>query len=778
MRPYNLRPLEDAVTSEEASVAAKKRKAARPIVPARPANRQIYWIAGAFLVSGVPALIYQTVWQRLLVLHSGVGTTSVAIIVSMYMIGLGAGSLIGANVSKRVSPSNALYFFAGLEIFVAFYAFASPALLYDLLYTRFGWLYAHGWLAAVLHCAALLLPTCAMGSTLPFMTRAIVREQAIASTHISLLYGLNTLGAALGAILSPWILMPYLGVKGTISLAAAINFSVALTAIAIRSHQEKSARLEPAKPTILADVHTDRSSAGSVCPVSFSLWFTLYSISGLCAVALEILWFRVLDVAVKSTSFTFGTVLGVYLFCLACGSIFGASWSNRLRDPLRVFLLCQCGVLASSAAVLVLVVQFAPLGVLTMGVWRYWGEYEPIRPSWSDPVTSLVLYCWLPLVFMGLPTALMGFSFCAMQRAVQEDVELSSYRVGLLQFGNIVGCTLGSLMVGLWLIESLGTADCMRGILGAGIGMGLVGIVFTHHRGLFVAVSGSLLVLMWVLPSNRQFWQALHGQAANADFYYAEDLTGVAALTREPAEDGWHLSASGKGQSSIPFGHVHSKLGALPVALHANPQMVAIIGLGSGGTAWSALSQSDVQAMRVFEICSAEESVLRAFAKSPEGSQVGEFLRDPRLTIDVRDARFVLMTQSTQYDIIEADAIRPYGAFAGYLYSEEFFQLCSRRLKSGGLMCSWAPTATSFATFRKVFPHVVELDGGVVLVGSQQRIPLDQERWRSRIRSQVEYLGQAVVDDCIGSIDRALVRELDVGNYPTNTDLMPIDEFN
>ncbi len=135
-------------------MAAKNRRVSRPTVASRLSNRQVYWIAAAFLVSGVPALIYQTVWQRLLVLHSGVGTTSVAIIVSMYMIGLGIGSLGAANLSKRVSPNNALYYFAGLELFVAMYALASPALLYDVLYVRFGGLYANGWLAALLHFAA------------------------------------------------------------------------------------------------------------------------------------------------------------------------------------------------------------------------------------------------------------------------------------------------------------------------------------------------------------------------------------------------------------------------------------------------------------------------------------------------------------------------------------------------------------------------------------------------------------------------------------------------
>ncbi len=572
------------------------------------------------------------------------------------------------------------------------------------------------------------------------MTRAFVREQAIVSKHISLLYGLNTLGAAFGAIVSPWILMPYLGIKGAISFAAVINLSVALTAIAIRRQQETSTYAARSAPMQPQAAHTVQLSGVSSRPASLLLWFALYSISGLCAVA-------------------------------------RAFWSNRIRNPLRAFLLCQCGALASSAAVLALV-QFAPLGVFTMSVWHYWGEHMPHRPSWSEPAWSLVLYCWLPMLFMGLPTALMGLSFSAMQRAVQENIEQSSYRVGLLQFGNILGCTLGSLLVGLWLIEALGTVNCIRFILGAGIGMGLLGIVITNYRKLFIAVSICMTLLMWGMPSNRQFWQALHGQAAGARFFYEENLTGVAALTHDRSEGRWTLLASGKGQSSIPFGLVHSKLGALPVALHANPQAIAIVGLGSGGTAWSALSQTEVQDVRVFEICSAEESVLRAFALTPEGAQVDEFLRDTRLSIDSRDARFVLMTQSTQYDIIEADAILPHGAFAGYVYSKEFFQLCSRRLKSGGLMCSWAPTPASFATFREVFPYVIELDGGGVLVGSQQMIPMDQERWRNRIRARAEYLGQAVVDDCIGAIDRSLVRDLDLSQFPTNTDLIPFDEFN
>src|SRR5437867_5072038 len=86
----------------------------------------------AFLASGAAALVYQVVWQRLLALHTGMGITSIALIVSALMAGLGLGSHAGGVLSARVGPPRALRLFAVIELLVGLFASLSCRLYYDL----------------------------------------------------------------------------------------------------------------------------------------------------------------------------------------------------------------------------------------------------------------------------------------------------------------------------------------------------------------------------------------------------------------------------------------------------------------------------------------------------------------------------------------------------------------------------------------------------------------------------------------------------------------------
>ena len=56
-----------------------------------------------FFFSGLSALVYQVVWQRLLTVHYGVGPISTALVVTVYMVGLGLGALFGGYLSERLS---------------------------------------------------------------------------------------------------------------------------------------------------------------------------------------------------------------------------------------------------------------------------------------------------------------------------------------------------------------------------------------------------------------------------------------------------------------------------------------------------------------------------------------------------------------------------------------------------------------------------------------------------------------------------------------------------
>lgn len=742
-------------------------------------HRSILPLPAIYFASGIPALVYQTVWQRLLVLHSGVGTTSVAIIVAAYLFGIGVGNVAGARLSRSRSRSQALKLFARLEITIGVCGILSPWLLYDLLYVRYGTLYGDIRIASMLHFAVLILPTTLMGATLPLITRALVRRTTSAARSVSLLYGMNTLGAAFGAVLAPWCLIPYVGMTGALMGAAILNVLVAgLASREGNSLEEMNTphRIDPDSPT--SDSRRRTPATVSATSTPFGVWILLYFFGGLCAIGLEIVWFRILDVAVKSTSYTFGTVLGTYLCCMAVGSIAGAYRSDRIRYPLRTFLWIQIMIVAGAAGMVSLLVLTPPDTPGFDWFVRYWASEEPIRPSLVNLGATVRLYVVLPMVLMGFPTFLMGYSFSVLQKGVQCDVAQSGYRVGLLQGANIAGCTSGSLVAGLWLINVLGTMNTLRLILFSGIVFAIVGLRLPGSRRLFGTGFAGITMLALCLPGNNSLWMRLHGQQPDDRPQFAEDATGVCALTLQKSSGNWWMWANGKTQSLLPFGGFHSKLGILPVTLHRSPRSVAIIGLGSGDTAWAAGCRSTTGEIRVFEICTAELELLQKPFSSKKWPQVKQLLNDRRVRIDGTDARFALMSEDRTYDVIEADAIRHHGAYAGYLYSVEFFQLCGRRLNQGGFMCSWSPTPLTHATFRRAFPHVLELENGLLLIGSNEPIEADTEEWSRRIESTQEYIGETLTRECVQSI---LLATSASGSHPSdwwNTDLFPYDEFN
>ncbi|HEX6738861.1 MAG TPA: fused MFS/spermidine synthase, partial [Vicinamibacteria bacterium] len=279
-------------------------------------------------MSGAAGLVYQVAWQRILALHSGVGIYSVAMIVGSFMAGLGLGSHLGGRLTLRRSPRAALRAFGLLELAIGLFGLGSGWLYYDFLYLQLGGLYASPWRAGLLHFLALLPPTALMGMTLPFLARAMVRDLSSAGRTIGLLYGLNILGAGVGAFLTPWVLIRYYGIRGALVAAALGNAAAGLTALALslRRGLEAAGDEEPLPSAAEAVAGADGAP--------LRLWTLLYALSGFCALSLEILWFRMLELAVKSSAFTFGTLLCLYLLGNAAGCVIAVA-RGRFAHPLR-----------------------------------------------------------------------------------------------------------------------------------------------------------------------------------------------------------------------------------------------------------------------------------------------------------------------------------------------------------------------------------------------------------------------------------------------------------
>jgi spermidine synthase len=259
-----------------------------------------------------------------------------------------------------------------------------------------------------------------------------------------------------------------------------------------------------------------------------------------------------------------------------------------------------------------------------------------------------------------------------------------------------------------------------------------------------------------------------------------EDETAVTALVPTPG-GGRLVAVNGKSHSWLPFGGTHTRLGSAPALVHSAPADVAIIGLGSGDTAWAAGCRRETRSVTVFEIAAGQPPLLARAAASGAFPDLAAFLRDPRLHVVVEDGRKALQDARDPFDLIEADALWPRVAGSGYLYSVEFFELCARRLKPGGVACTWSPTDRVYKSFTTAFPHVIGLADHEILIGSNDPLEVDRDLWRQRLADPAvqRYLGARQADaawllDRLQPLHRAgrghREREL-------NRDLFPRDEF-
>jgi spermidine synthase len=666
-----------------------------------------------FFLSGFSALAYQTAWQRMLGAFAGSDAVATTIIVSAFLFGLGIGSLIGALFADRFSLRGALRTFALCEVGVGAFACFSRTVFYDFFLGQLASVAGNpliSWLVVLL---ALLPPTALMGMSLPLLSRVIVDTIDRASARIGWLYGLNTLGAASGALLTGWVLIGTFGFAVTVYAAAALNFLIGGATLLY------SARLSGLRPRSTAPAPA-RSGDGTRSRLL--LWSAMVFASGFLAISLEIVWFRVFGTLLHSDAYAFSLILAIFLLGDGLGIVAGAEVVHALTHPRRAFQLLQ-GVLGIYA-LLSLVVLFAVNGgtQLPLGV-------EGARPA----ITAIMLATVLP------PAFVLGMSFPIIQHAIQDDPALVGRRVGLVQLCNILGNTAGAVVTGLVLLHWLGTALTLRLI---GI-VSLVFVLFALADGTWIGSAGSkpvrrldvafvlvLLALVAIFPSAGQFWSALHGTSLLEGAIVLEDRSGLSVLRPDGGSRGSRLFIAGHAQSRVPFSSVHGALGVLGAILHPNPQDVLIIGQGTGGTPIAAGMNPKTRHVHVVDIVAPVFGVMQEVAVGSREDALHKPVRayysDPRYTRTVADARHVLLTEDTQYDIIEADAIYPTTALAGQLYSVDFFQLAMSRLKPSGYVVQWVPTPRTLASFLRVFPYVVRVN--FALIGSTSPIDFSRER--------------------------------------------------
>jgi spermidine synthase len=275
------------------------------------------------------------------------------------------------------------------------------------------------------------------------------------------------------------------------------------------------------------------------------------------------------------------------------------------------------------------------------------------------------------------------------------------------------------------------------------------------------------LIVITSMPDNTSLWQRLHGRADPRSII-VEDASSVVALTRSP-RGAYRVSVNGFGHSRLPYGGIQTQLGALPLLFHPHPDRIAVIGLGSGNTAWAALGRSDVSKVVVYEIAAPQKPALEALNARGEFGELSALLKDTRLEFRMADGRHGLATRAERFDVIEIDALYPFVAWSGNIYSREFFALCRDRLAEHGLLVAWAPTERVLRTLADVFPEVMVFPGDVVLA-AHEAISM-----RGAERDLDPRFSTAQRDELRALVSQGRAYSLSRGDI--NRDLDPRDEF-
>lgn len=671
-------------------------------------------LAALFLVSGAAALVVETTWLRWFRLLFG----ATAPATSATLVAFFAGHALGAAwAARRAAGWRApLRVYGTLEITAALGALAVPMLLgvgervasaaYDplrerptlLVIVRFG-----------IALAATLPAATAIGATLPAIGAAAMRRAAALGTRGSALYAWNTAGAALGAAAAAFVLPDWIGVRATYGVGVALQLAVG--GFAWRLAARDATPLADAVPPL---GHTQRESAEGDRPGPRVLG-ALAALSGLVALAGQVLLVQSFAQVLDQSVYAFGAVLVVVLATLAAGAGLAAWLEGRGTSPGSVL---RIGLGGAALAWLAFPAVFY---AATSGL-AYVETDLPWPGALAVPLGLALAVAGPPLFFSGLVLPA-TFALAGRSRDSSPGTVL-----GHLVAANTLGAIVGAVAATWLLLPLLGPFGAFAALAALAALACLAAGPRPGRRAAVLGAAGALLLVV-ANPFTRP---PVRLEAGETLVELVSTPGGVVAVIDRP--DGRlirtdnHYALGGTAEE----GH-ELRQGHLPLLLHPQPRSVAYVGTATGITA-AAATAHPVTSIHLVEIVPAvSRAAQRHFALANRGVHL-----DPRTLVVNDDARNFLRATRESFDVVVADLFVPWRSGTGSLYTLEHFSAVRTRLRAGGLFCQWLPLyqlqrdefEIIVRTFLEVFPSAGLFRGDfygqfpiVALVGFTGRPP-------------------------------------------------------
>lgn len=710
-----------------------------------------------FFLSGATSLAYQVLWVRELQLVFGTSTFAISTVLAAFMAGLAAGGFAMARFANRISRPLAAY--GLLEIGIGLYAlcfpwlvaFVTPAYL-EAWRTLQPSPVTFGIIQFSLVGVTLLVPTAAMGATLPLLAKFVEGRSAAIGDRIGTLYAVNTFGAVAGTWLCGFVLLPEFGRSQSTSIAVSTNLVLGIVALFLSRRLGAESRSGIQKSEAANWREVDRSR---LVVVSIAI-----GLAGFAVLVYEVAWSRLLGLILGGSTYTFSLMLMVFLAGIALGGKLGGKLADQVLARHNKFALLWA--FAAIEIAIALLSYIAMYLYPELPFWYVW-LFDLLEASQRPEAVW-----WVSLLLAGLimapPTVLMGMHFPIAIRCVVDSGKNLGGPVGFLYGVNTLGGVAGAFIAGFVLLPSIwmqGTifTAALAGILAAAVLIfyaarraGRV-LMATYTTGLLVIVLGFAFVAQKPPWNPLLMTAGMYHYVTNFDdhsrdgvleyavdlydlLFYEEGLTNVVTVARNKGSDHIWLANNGKVDASTTSDlPTQVLLSALPMQFLESPEDALIIGLASGISAGTVSLSSDVESLGIVEI---EPAVERGAAFFSEWNR--DVLNDPRVEIIHNDARnHLLLTPPASYDLVVSEPSNPWISGVANLFTREFIALGKSRLKPGGVWSQWIQMygmdredlLSLLRTFADVYPHVLvyaSIDyADLVVVGSESALDISAE---------------------------------------------------
>ena len=433
-------------------------------------------------------------------------------------------------------------------------------------------------------------------------------------------------------------------------------------------------------------------------------------VSGASALALEVIWFRILIQFVTATTYAFTAMLAAVLAGIGVGSVLAARLRDAARDGARRLALLQ---LATSVAVLASFTLFAR---------GFRGGAQVTAPL---EASLAIVFPAALLMGASFPIALAVFAGARAQTAAG-----AAERVGRLYAVNTLGAIAGALVAGFLLAPALGAR---LSLVAGAAGFLLTGLTLAAARpsraiGAAAALAACLFAAAAAaVPDPTQAAFAWRYAEDPHELWRREGAQTVVSVRSDGARRTMYLDGLHQASDTPEMVRLHRAIGHLGMVLHPEPKRVLVVGLGGGATP-GAISRHPRSDVTVVELSESVWHGARFF-----GHVNYDLHGQPNVRVYLDDGRRFLRMTRERFDLITADIVQPDHAGAGLLYSVEYFRLIKRALADGGRVVQWLGRRPEsqykllMRTFLSVFPNATLWYDGNILVGSDEVARVDPQ---------------------------------------------------